>query len=1229
MALVVQLLGTVQVSWDEAPLKFATEHTRALLAYLVVEANVVHQRTRLATLLWPEESETTARHNLRQVLFSLKQTLAVVPERDALLQITATTLQWNRKGVTVDLYTFHQGWEFSQTHSHANQQQCAACIEQFCQAVALYQGEFLQGLLIKNNYPFEEWTMLRREQIHRQVMVMLSTLTAHYASIGDYAQAQHYAIRQVAFEPWQEEGHRQLMRALVAQGQQSAALRQYESCRRILEQELGAPPSGETTRLYEQIRTGNFNKMEPKGAPWQGDKASEHAVTPSLLRPVVSSRLHNLPTNLAPLVGRNEQLTQLRSLLDGRTQRLLTIVGMGGMGKSRLALALLEQLAAETPAPFPHGVWFVSLSGVTAHADRLSDALAGATLKALDVITFSPDALQRALFHYLTARRLLLVLDNFEQFLVEEHVAAAATAFLHALLHAAPGVTLVVTSRLPLQLLAETVIRLVGLPVPGGAAATADKRDVANYESVRLFVYHAQRALPSFALCDHTLTAVIDLCRTLSGMPLAIELAAALTPHFTPSELVIAIRQNLALLASSRRDLDARHRQFSAVLQSSWQLLSDREQQVLTQSAIFVGRFSRAAAQAVTGATVSELAGLVDKALIQQPGVGVYQLHELLRQFANDKLQQNHQEALAVANRHSDYYLSFVAQREQMLARQAPRQAVEGIQGEVDNVRQAWAWAADHTTMAHVATTICARLAKSAYSLWQFYLITGLYTEGVAAFRQAVEGAQAACAALDAPTALQGSTDESMPGQASDAAALRGWQSVLSSLLAFEAYLLGTQGKYNVTQPVAEQAIALGVVYGNHEAELLGLAAMVQAHYYQGKWGAAQSYTEQLLERVQQLQGVTTPSESYYDAGMIAYLYLGVIAKNADDYAQAQRYITQVLELCQPLGKLRGVMHARLNLANLARYKQDYTAARQDYERVLQIAAELGYRRGEAITRYELADVMRGQGEYTRALAELEHALAILREIGEPFHENYALIDIGRIYAYLGDYAQAQALVQQALTRCANFTIPDAKLETWLAAALLHQLTGEATEALAYATHAQEVASASGNRRYEGCAWLYLGNALAILERWGEAATAYTNALQHYQELDIQPVVAEAQAGLARAALAHSDQAAALAWVEKSLSILAEYPTFGLDEPFQIYLTCYHVLTANADPRAVPILQRGITELLHYADQITDRDLRRSFLENVPTHQALYQAYQIGASLLRDSTWDTSKVSSV
>ncbi len=1003
MSLVLKLFGAVQVTWNDAPLKFATEHARALLAYLAVEANVVHQRTILATLLWPEENEVTARHNLRQALFFLKKALGVVPERDALLHITPTTICWKSQGVDVDLRAFQTLWRLSQSHSHANLQQCALCIDHFVQAMALYQGEFLHGLLLKNSQSFEEWMLLLREQSHRQVMAMLGTLTAYYVALDDYAQVQQYATRLTVLEPWHEEGHRQLMLALAAQGQQSAALRQYESCRRTLQQELGVPPSAQTTQIYEQIRAGNL----PPIAPTAGSDRSPAVVESP-------KRLHNLPVNLAPLVGRSQQLEQLRTLLRSPSQRLLTIAGMGGMGKSRLALALLEQLVAESPLPFAHGVWFVSLIGVATSADNLPNALAGATLKALGMTTPTQEDLQSALFHQLAQRQVLLVFDNFEHLLLEDACATAATEFMLALLQAAPSATLVVTSRLPLQLLAEFVIRLEGLPVPSSSTPMTDKLDAANYESVRLFVYHAQRTLPDFTLSDDNLSVVINLCRALSGMPLAIELAAALAPHFTPSEIGAAIRKNLALLVSTRRDMDARHRQFSAVLQSSWQLLSKGERQVLAQCSIFVGHFSRTAAQAVAGATISDLASLIDKSLIQQPGVGSYQLHDLLRQFANQQLttlEAHHNELLRA--RYVEYYLGFVADCNPHLRQRDAQATIAQLRQASENCRRAWEIALEARWAEPMSAAIAGWL--------RYWEITGGYREG--------EALLAAALAVLEP-ALKPGFNAPMKAQP--------WQRLLSQLWLAYAHCLYGQERIQASMAAAEKAIALANV--EDACYALGLALLANGLSRQSRHAEARPFAERAFQSgvwEAQIPALITLAscEPNVQAAVAVIAQALNIAQQQDDpyltlmctqemagsyenegyYADSLPYRGQALQLAYAIqdayhiGETHycyGLIHAHLGLLEIAI---------EHFERALLIAQQqsVAWLERRALNRLARSHYCLGKLDTAYSFSLQVQKMSRREEAHYAFFEfTYAQILIG-----LTRWREAECIYQQVLTR--------------------------------------------------------------------------------------------------------------------------------------------------------------------------------------------------------------------
>ncbi len=1153
MAFVLQLLGTVQGSWDDTPLKFATEYPRALLAYLTVEADVIHQRTTLATLLWPEEQEATARHNLRQTLFLLKKTLATVVRRDEILRITPMTIQWQSQSVqsqsvVSDLQAFQRLWGLSQSHPHADGQLCAPCIEHFTQALTCYQGEFLYGLLIKHSQPFEEWALLLREQCHRQAVAMLSTLTAHHLSVGAYDEAQRYAARLVALEPWHEEGHRQLMQALAAQGQQSLALRQYESCRRTLQQELKVPPAAETTQLYEQIRAGYFSPISLAARQATVIQQSVQPLPqplPPLLPPLLpppqpvlvepSKRLHNLPANLPPLVGRSQQLEQLRTLLRTSTERLLTIVGLGGMGKTRLVLALMEQLVAESPLPFAHGVWFIPLVSVAANALNLPDALAGATLKALGMTTPNQEDLQRALLHYLAQQQVLLVFDNFEHLLLEDSSATTATEFMLALLQAAPSATLVVTSRLPLQLLAESVLRLEGLVVPTGSSRSTDKRDAANYESVRLFVYHAQRTLPDFSLSDGNLSAVIDLCRTLSGMPLAIELAAALTPHFTPGEIGAAIRQNMALLVSTRRDMDARHRQFSAVLQSSWQLLSASEQQVLAQSSLFVGRFSLAAAQAVTGATISDLASLIDKSLIQQPGVGIYQLHDLLRQFANQQLatlETRHRQALQA--RYVDYYLGFVAECNVRLRQRGAQETVAQMRQVSENCRRAWEIALEQLWVEPINASLDGWL--------RYWKITGGHREG--------EVLIAAALAVLEPIANESRVHEASAACQQPRFLPRLW-------LAYAHSLYG-QERIQASMAAAEKATALAKTNAEDLSHVQGLALLATGLALQNRLAEARP----LAERAYQ--------SSVWEVQIDALI---ILASSEERWQEHIDVTAQALQIAQQHDDPYLILMCTQQMAG-------------SYENEGYYAASLPYRAQALQLAYDIQDAYPiGEGHY---LYGLIHAHVGLLEIAIEHFERALLI------------AQEHNVVwleRRVLNRLARSHYGLGKLDT------------------AYALSLQVQAMPQQEKTFYSFSEFTYAQILMGLRRWDEAERILQQVLTRKRtDKTVMALVGLPElAELARLALWQGQPQQALIYVEEILELVRTHPHILMPnlyfDAFAIDIACYEVLHARQDKRAAPLLEASYQHLSSRLEQIADPQLRRSYLENVAANRALHQAY--------------------
>ena len=271
---------------------------------------------------------------------------------------------------------------------------------------------------------------------------------------------------------------------------------------------------------------------------------------------------HNLPQQLTPFVGREDELARLTELLDGADYRLITLVGQGGAGKTRLAI----QAAAAQGSAFADGICFVALAGVSQ-----PDLLAASIAQAIGLRFEPTEPPEAQLLAHLRQKELLLVLDNFE------HLLAGGTPLLLAILTNAPQLMLLVTSRERLGLQAEYVLDVAGLPLPGG---DEDLAALLESSAVRLFVERARQIQARFALSPDNAQGVIDICRVVAGLPLGIVLAAASVRHFPPARIARSLVDNLDFLTSSARDASPQHTSLRAVFNHSWELLSEEERRV-------------------------------------------------------------------------------------------------------------------------------------------------------------------------------------------------------------------------------------------------------------------------------------------------------------------------------------------------------------------------------------------------------------------------------------------------------------------------------------------------------------------------------------------------------------------------------------------------------------------------------------------------------------------------
>lgn len=425
---------------------------------------------------------------------------------------------------------------------------------------------------------------------------------------------------------------------------------------------------------------------------------------------------NNLPAQTTPFVGREAEVNEMMQLLEQPETRLITLMGPGGMGKSRLVVEVAQRLIdrrsttpthsrIETDFPFPDGVTFVSLAGISTAGELVSEIA-----EAIGFQFYQGDDPRQQLLDYWRGKSALLIFDNCEHLLND-------LGLLSEILQAAPGIKIIATSRARLNLQGETLCVIEGMDFPETITA-----DPAQFAAVQLFVQSARRSKPGFELKPADFKPVAEICRMVRGMPLGIELAAAWVEMLNIGEIASEVASNLDFLETEAQDAPERHRSLRAVFDHSWELLSDEEKQAFARLAVFRGRFSRQAGQTVTGATLRQLMALVNKSLIRRdPDTGIYQIHEMMRQYADQKLDQTG-EAADIRRQHSEYYIRALTRLRKDLCGARQLDAYAEIAGDLDNIRAAWLWAADNGEGEP--------LADSIHSLGIFFDMRAHYIEG-------------------------------------------------------------------------------------------------------------------------------------------------------------------------------------------------------------------------------------------------------------------------------------------------------------------------------------------------------------------------------------------------------------------------------------------------------------------------------------------------------------------
>lgn len=946
----LSFLGTFQAFLNNRPITtFRSAKVQGLLAFLALEAHQPHARDLLASIFWPEQSDQVARKNLRQSLYQLRQVLE--DDTAAFLNITRNQVQFNTtSNYQLDVEAFLR----------------AINDKQWEKAISYYHGDLLTGFTC-DSLPFEEWLRPTRERLHFMALDALYQLTQHALDMGDYGRAETFAKRQLRLEPWREEAHQQLILALALMGERSAALAQYESCVAVLDEELGVHPADKTVQLYEAVKSGEIR--------------SERRIRP----PADSSAVpHNFTPTHAPFIGREQELQQLDQLIKAPQTRLITIVGPGGFGKTRFSFAYAERYLIDKPETadlFRDGVYFVSLVNIPptsnlSVADNISLALLRTFKLPLDAnegrTVRSP---KQQLLTYLQNKELFLLLDNFEHLL-------GGNMLIADIVQTAPKVKILITSRERLNLYEEQLFALRGLslPKPETMHPTYSSIKLApESEAVQFFLRAASRIRHDFEPKPNEWPYLCQLCYSLGGIPLALELAASWVEMLSITDILMELERSPDLLTTGLQNVATRHRSMWQILDYSWQQISEAEQQVLTALSVFRGNFTRAAAEKVITegnngrVPIHILASLVHKSMLYyNHGQELYTIHELLRQFAADRLSQESGREAAVRQRHSHYFCNLLAQYEVAFKSANQREALAAVETEIENIRVAWRWAIQQQNL---------ELIAAAYNaLFLFYDTRSWFQEGERVFREAA-------AQFTGPTVPE--------------------QRLRANLQARHGWFTFHLGNHQESLQLLHQSL--------ETLEKVGEAAATIFNY--NYIGAVLRHQENYIEANAALTKALDLAQAHNDLyqASISFNILGQTAWLQGNAALSRHYCQEALRIKREIGDTRGMTYSLMYLGRISEAQQDFADAIYLYKESMSISEAISDQRGVATALESLGGVAQKQGQYEQAAEFYRRSYEIYERIGGQLAASLALIRLGQLHILQNELEAADQMLRQGL----------------------------------------------------------------------------------------------------------------------------------------------------------------------------------------------------------------------
>ncbi len=935
-----------------------------LCAYLATQEGWVN-RNALIALFWPDEPEAKVRNKLRQFLYTTKKSVYA-----EFLEIEESRLRLN---LSSDFKAFRKAFEAGDWFT----------------ALGYYNGEFLEGAKANKLPAYQDWLELTRHELSDMWREASINYAKEQAEQQDYLTANLYLKAVLEKDLLAEDILHLYLSYCIQSGQRTEGLELAKRFKSLLTQELQMEPLAQTIKLIEELQ--QVKDVQKPVSPTQDSSEINHPQTeqPIIDSPkIVNTTEHpvlKLPSYSSGFIGRDLELIELKNSLKA-DHRLITIVGQGGTGKTRL----VTELAKQAGELFQDRAVYFSLAPLSS-----MDYLSNYCLETLQIPAFAQLKPLEQLLAYLANHEHLLIFDNFE------HLTGAASLLLQ-ILEASPKSKIIVTSREILSLSSETIYELKGLSYPSVEQTPIEPTEpIEVYESVQLFLRTARHVNANFSLSKENQSAILNICQLLEGSPLTIELAAGWSRLLNPQEIEVELRQNLDMLESTWSDLPERHRSGRAVFEHSWDLLNPSEQALLKKLSVFRGGFSKAAAQNIAGTNLRTLLALLNKSLLRRDSEERFLRHVLVQQYSEEKLALDTELETATKQTHAEYFANFVTEPPTNLGNDDQLSYVKQLELEHVNIRSALDWQLKQEGPAAIQAS------------FNFCNNMSFFWERQCYFEEASDYLKK----LHTKIKTEGSEEQQTKTLA-----------LVLKQIAFFAYL---RSDYTETLEHLEPALKLFLEHEDLAGQCDAYWILASVDILQGKHHETEYSSYRSLELAKEIE------DSYREARALARL--GGIYERLGKHEEAYDYLEQGWKIFKTLNNARGIVDCLYNMALIRFFKEDFSTAQQFTKEAAKIAETTNYKMRLTDSKNLFGNIATNLENFDEATSYFDEALHLAQSIGCTAAVAMTFENIGVVHKEQYQLAKAKHYLQTGLKLRQSY------YGVWGIASSLHRLASLAS----------------------------------------------------------------------------------------------------------------------------------------------------------------------------------------